>query len=454
LQNQRLEVINPATGAAFTTVARTSAAEIDPIVAAAKEAQLHWAKVPLAERRLYIERLADAIRDSAEDLSSTLVREQGKPLAEAKIEIGATEAFARYFAAVAIPIDVVQDDAEYRIEIHRKPLGVVVGITPWNFPVLISSNKLVPALLMGNSFILKPSPTTPVTLAKIVSLAATIFPKNLVQLVIDANDLGAALTGHPDVAKISFTGSTATGKKIMQNAASTLKRLTLELGGNDAAIVLGDVDIKSTAQKIFNSAFFNCGQVCIALKRAYVHSSIYDELCAELAKLAEAAKVGDGLDASTTIGPLQNAMQFDKAKHFLAVARKDGKIIAGGEAVDGPGYFVRPTIVRDIDDSSELVAIEQFAPILPIVRFDDLDDIIRRANDTPYGLGGSVWSGDVDKALAIAQRIESGTVWVNHHLHFGPHIPFGGAKESGIGVEFSLDGIKEFSQTTVISLAK
>lgn len=450
----RLEVIDPATGKAFTSVPRASRADADRAVAAARAAQPGWAALGLAERRRRLHQLADMVQEHADELARSLVQEQGKPLAEASMEIGFAQVFIRHFADIELPVQVVQDDAELRVEVHHKPLGVVVGITPWNFPVLISLFKVAPALLLGNTFILKPSPTTPATVLKIAALARDIFPRGVFNVLVDANDLGAYLSGHADIAKISFTGSTATGKKIMQGAASTLKRLTLELGGNDAGIVLDDVDVPAVAKKIFDSAFFNCGQVCIALKRIYAHADIYDALCTELASLADAAKIGSGLEEGTQIGPLQNAMQYEKARHFLEVARRDGKIIAGGTLPEGEGYFVRPTIVRDIADGSELVDLEQFAPILPIIRFTDVEQAVARANALSYGLGGSVWSADVDKAYALAQRLESGTVWINHHLHFGPHIPFCGAKESGIGVEFSEAGLKEFAQVAVISIAR
>jgi acyl-CoA reductase-like NAD-dependent aldehyde dehydrogenase len=451
---QRLDIIDPAQGKVYTSVPRATKDDADRAIAAAKAAQPAWAALSLAQRRGRLEQLADLVKEHADELARSLVQEQGKPLAEARMEIGFAEVFIRHFAQIELPVEVAQDDADFRIEVHHKPLGVVVGITPWNFPVLISLFKVAPALLLGNTFILKPSPTTPVTVLKVAALAQNIFPRGVLNVLVDANDLGAYLSGHPDVAKISFTGSTATGKKIMQGAASTLKRLTLELGGNDAGIVLPDVDVPAVAQKIFDSAFFNCGQVCIALKRIYAHADIYDELCAALAKIADAAKIGNGLEEGTQIGPLQNAMQYEKAQHFLRIAAEDGKIIAGGTVPGGAGYFIRPTIVRDIQDGSELVDVEQFAPILPIIKFTDVEKAVASANALTYGLGGSVWSADTDKAYKLAQRLESGTVWVNHHLHFGPNIPFCGAKESGIGVEFSEAGLKEFSQTAVISIAK
>jgi acyl-CoA reductase-like NAD-dependent aldehyde dehydrogenase len=259
---------------------------------------------------------------------------------------------------------------------------------------------------------------------------------------------------HPDIRKISFTGSTATGKKVMASAAATLKRITLELGGNDAAIVLDDVDPKKTAAGVFEGAFQNSGQVCLAIKRAYVHESVYDRFCEELVALAKEAIVDDGLKQGTKLGPLQNKMQYEeKVKGFLDDARAHGKVIAGGEAMDRPGYFIQPTIVRDIKEGSRLVDEEQFGPVLPVIKFTDQDDAIRRANATNYGLGASVWSSDSKRAYEVASKIEAGTVWINKHLDLGPHIPFGGAKQSGMGVEFAEEGLAEFTQLQIINAA-
>ncbi|MEP9350436.1 aldehyde dehydrogenase family protein [Xanthobacter sp. KR7-225] len=449
-----LSVVDPSTGAPFIEVPRGSQGEMEAAIAAAKRAQPGWAATPLVERHARLERFADAVHQNADELARTLVMEQGKPLGEARTEIAHAEFFLRHFAAADLPAAVVQDDAALRVEVHHRALGVVAGITPWNFPVLIACYKLGPSLLLGNSFILKPAPTTPVTSLMLGALARDIFPAGVVNVVTDANDLGALLTAHPDVAKISFTGSTPTGRRVMASAASTLKRITLELGGNDAAIVLDDVDVAAAAPKIFAGAFLNAGQVCIAIKRLYVHDRIYDALCSALVAQAGTTVLGNGLDGGTSMGPVQNAAQYAKARHLLDVAEADGKIVAGGIEARNGGYFVRPTIVRDIADGSALVDDEQFAPILPVVRFDDVDAVVRRTNASPYGLGGSVWSDDLDRAYALAQRIDSGTVWINHHLHFGPHIPFSGAKQSGYGVEFSEAGLAEFGQTHVISIAK
>jgi acyl-CoA reductase-like NAD-dependent aldehyde dehydrogenase len=452
-----MDVVDPSTGSAFMTVPRASVHQAEQAIAAAKAAQPAWAALTIEQRRACLLAFADAIHANADALTRMLVREQGKPLAEAAGEIAFTEVFIRHFTTIDVPVEILQDDELRRVELHRKPLGVVCAIMPWNFPVLLAAFKFPAALLMGNSFILKPAPTTPVTSLMLGQLAKDIFPPGVFNVVTDLNDLGPVLADHPDVAKISFTGSTATGKKVIAAAASTLKRVSLELGGNDASIVLDDVDVAAVASKIFSKAFMNAGQVCIAVKRVYAHSSIYDALCDELAMLANEAIVGDGLQQGTQIGPLQNAAQFDKAKQFLESAHREGRVIAGGdvpEAGEGGGYFIRPTIVRDIEDGAMLVDQEQFAPILPIIKFDDVDDAVRRTNSSDLGLGGSVWSADRERAYAVARQIDSGMVWVNDHLDFAPHIPFGGAKQSGIGMELSIDGMHEFSQSCVINIAK
>ncbi|MEN8722716.1 MAG: aldehyde dehydrogenase family protein [Alphaproteobacteria bacterium] len=450
-----LDVINPATGAIFVTVARANADQADQAVAAAKAAQPGWAALDLSERASYLNKLADAIDANADALTRALVQEQGKPMAEAGGEVAFTAIFIRHFAGFnGFDREIMQDDDALRIEARYTPLGVVAGITPWNFPLLLGVAKIAPALVTGNTFVLKPAPTTPVTSLMVGEMAADILPAGVLNIVTDANDLGPALTDHPDVAKVSFTGSTATGKKVMAAAASSLKRITLELGGNDAAILLDDIDVKAAAPKVFGGAFTNAGQVCIAVKRLYVHESQYDAMCEELAKIADETVQGDGLEQGTTIGPLQNAQQFEKAKGFLEAAKRDGTVIAGGDVAEDGGYFIRPTIVKDVPDDSPIVNEEQFAPILPVLKYNDVDDVLARANDTEYGLGGSVWSSNVDRAIELAEKVDSGTVWVNHHLHFGPHVPFAGAKQSGLGVEFSEEGLREFMQRRVISVSK
>lgn len=449
-----MDVINPATGKVLTTCPRGSAAQVNLAVAAAKEAFPAWAAKGYAERGAIIGKYADAIEARFAEFTTLLTQEQGKPTADAQWEVGGMLAFLRYFAAMKVEPKVLIDNETTRVEQHRKPLGVVAAITPWNFPMLLLNGKLAPALLAGNTIVAKPAPTTPLTTLLLGEVAKDIFPKGVFNTVTDANDLGGLLTQHPDVRKISFTGSTATGKKVMASAADTVKRVTLELGGNDAAIVLEDANPKEIAPKIFGTAFANNGQVCVAIKRLYVHEKIYDEVVNELSALANAAVVGDGLEAGTTLGPLQNKMQFEKVKALVEETKKAGKVVAGGQVSDGGGYFIRPTIVRDVTDGDRIVDEEQFGPILPIIKYSDSEDALKRANNSPYGLGGSVWGKDTARASALASRLDSGTAWVNKHLDLAPGVPFGGAKQSGTGVEFSEEGLLEFTQNQVVNIAK
>ncbi|WP_332769082.1 aldehyde dehydrogenase family protein [Phenylobacterium sp.] len=449
-----MEVINPATEESVATCPRASKAQLDKAVAAAKTAFPAWRDTPIAERRAALVAMADVIQANAPELARLLTQEQGKPIEAATGEVYGAAAFFRYFSTLDLPIKVLDDGPGRKVELRRRALGVVGAIVPWNFPMILMAFKVPAALLAGNTVVLKPAATTPLSTLRFAELVKDMVPPGVLNVIADANDLGGALTAHPDVNKISFTGSTETGKKVMAGAADALKRITLELGGNDAAIVLGDVNPEATAGKIFSAAFQNSGQVCIAVKRAYVHESIYDAVCDELARLADAAVVGEGLQQGVQMGPLQNKMQYEKVLGVIEDARKTGKIIAGGLAPEGKGYFIRPTIVRDITDGTRLVDEEQFGPVLPVIKIRDGEDALARANASAYGLGGSIWSDDLDVAYDLAGRMESGTVWINKHAELDPGIPFGGAKTSGIGSELGEAGLAEFTQMQVINMAR
>jgi acyl-CoA reductase-like NAD-dependent aldehyde dehydrogenase len=448
------DVINPATEQVVAACPRADLAQLNQAVAAAKSAFPAWAAKTLAERRTLLNKLADAIDARAPELASLLTQEQGKPLGGAFFELMVASANIRGIAAHDLPPVVLKDTPEAKVVRVRSPLGVVAAITPWNFPVIMMVTKLAPALLAGNTIVVKPAPTTPLTSLRVGELCAEIFPAGVVNVIADANDLGGALTSHPDVAKIAFTGSTATGRKVMASAAPTLKRLTLELGGNDAAIVLDDVNPQEIAPKLFFAAMVNSGQVCLAAKRIYVPEKIYDAVCAELAKIASAAKVGNGLEEGVEFGPLQNKMQYEKVKAIVEDARAQGKVIAGGEPVAGPGFFIRPTIVSGLPDSARLVCEEQFGPVMPVLKYKTLDEAIARANASEYGLGATVWSASTDRAYEVALKLETGTVWINKHLDLPPDVPYGGTKQSGYGVELGQQGVEEFTQVKIINLAK
>ena len=450
----QLDVVNPATGAPFARIARANSDQLEQAVAAAKAAAPAWAALGWAGRGALLAKLADAIEAQKADFAKLLTTEQGKPLNQAMGEVIGGIYQLRHYAAQRMEPVVLKENDSVRIFEHRTPLGVVAAITPWNFPFMMVTQKLGPALITGNTVVAKPAPTTPMCALKIAELAADIFPAGVLNVVIDNNDLGGQLSSHPDVAKVSFTGSTGTGRKIFAAGADDLKRITLELGGNDAAIVLDDVDPKEVAPKLFNGAMINAGQVCLAIKRVYAHSSIYDALCSELATLAENAVVDDGLNQGAQIGPVQNKMQYDKVCGFLEDARANGTVLAGGQPLDRDGYFIAPTIVKDIADDTKLVREEQFGPVLPVLKYDDIDDAIARANDNEYGLGGTIWAQNVDRGVDVAMKIDSGTVWVNKHLDLPFDIPFGGSKQSGIGREGGDEGLHAYTQPHIINLAK
>ena len=446
-----MPVINPATEEPVAQCPRATQAQLNQAVAAAAAAFPVWAGKPIAERRAALLKIADVIDANRDELARLLTLEQGKPLGDAQGETGGMAAFFRYFASLDLPVQFIENSAERRIELYRRPLGVVAAIVAWNFPLAIASMKLGPALLAGNTVVLKPAPTTPLATLRFAELVKGILPRGVLNVIADANDLGSLLTTHRDVRKISFTGSIETGKKVMAGAAEAIRRVTLELGGNDAAIVLEDADPKAVARPIFDSAFANNGQVCLAIKRLYVHESIYDQMCDELVRIAQETVVDDGLKQGANLGPVHNKAQFEKLKGFLASAHADGKVIAGGKVMQRRGYFIEPTIVRDIREGSKLVDEEQFGPVLPVIKYANVDEVVRRANATIYGLAASVWSSSKERAHEVASLIDAGTVWINKHLESLPNVPFGGAKQSGIGVEFGDAGLAEFTQLQVIS---
>lgn len=450
------EVFNPATEEVIARAPDASWEQLEEAVSAAKAAFPAWSALPIAERQGFIARLGDAIDAHAEDFMHLLTLEQGKARKGAEWEVGGSSIWCREIAKQELPLHVVEKTQGRTVETRRMPLGVVGGITPWNFPILLAVWKIAPALVAGNTMVLKPSPYTPLCTLKLGEIAREILPPGVLNIVSGGNELGAWLTQHKDIRKISFTGSTATGRKIMEACAGNLKRITLELGGNDPAIVLPDVNVKETAEKLFWAAFQNSAQFCVAAKRLYIHEDIYDELADALVAYARTVKVGDGAEQGTDLGPIQNRMQFEKLKNLLADAKDKGyRFLLGGEIEDRKGFFVPVTIIDNPPEDSRVVVEEAFGPVLPLLKFRDLDDVIARANDTEYGLAASVWGKDIAAARGIAERIEAGTVWVNEIHSFSPHIAFGGHKQSGIGIENALEGLGEYtnSQTLFVSEA-
>jgi len=450
------DVIDPATGQPFARAPLASREDLDRTVAAARRAFPKWAATPIEQRARAVEQIADAVEAERDSLGALLSREQGKPLHSSAVgEIMGALLWARATAKLRPPVELIKDDAHELVEVHRRPLGVVGSITPWNHPIMIAAWHIMPALIAGNTVVLKPSPYTPLSTLRLIEIANEYLQPGVLNTVSGEGGLGQAMAEHPDIDKIVFTGSTPTGRRIMASGSSNLKRLTLELGGNDAAIVLPDADIEAIAPKIFSKSFGNTGQTCAALKRLYVHESVHDALAEKLAALARDAKVGPGNDPSTQFGPLNNRAQFDYICELAADARaKGGKFLSGGAPMARDGYFFPLSVVVDVSDGMRVVDEEQFGPILPIIRFSDPEDALARANANENGLGGSVWSADIAKARALAERMQAGTVWVNDHATISPDAPFGGAKQSGVGTEFGLHGLDEFMQLQTLRIKR
>lgn len=454
------DVVNPATGEAFARVQAGDASHVDQAVAAARAAFPAWSRTPDAERKRLMHALGAALEAHLPELMELVTKESGKPRGGLNgigsgMEIGGAIAWTHVTADLELPVEVIQDNDDARIEVHRKPLGVVGSITPWNWPLMIAIWHVIPALRAGNTVVIKPSGLTPTATIRFVELANAILPPGVLNIVTGESGVGSAIAKHPDINKIVFTGSTPTGRNIMQNAAGNLKRLTLELGGNDAGIVLPDVDPKAIAPKLFGVGFHNNGQTCACLKRLYVHDNIYEEVCAELARIAKETVVGDGLVEGTELGPVQNKAQMDFVQELVEDARAHGaRILSGGKARTGGGFFFEPTVIADAKDGMRVVDEEQFGPVLPVIRYSDIEEVIARANDNENGLGGSIWSNDRAKAAELALRLECGTAWVNEHGAVQPDAPFGGVKQSGLGVEFGRYGLEEYTSIQTLKIMK
>jgi len=447
-------VINPATDAVFAQSPDASRQQLDKAVAAARRAFRDWSRLSFTERHDYLVRFGKKILERSDEIAALITREQGKPLAASKHEVAMTAHSLDEMSKIEVKDEVLRDDGKNRISLHFRPMGVVGGITPWNVPLGLASHKIAQALYTGNTLVLKPSPFTPLATLLVGEISRDVLPAGVFNVVAGGNELGQWITEHPDIDKITFTGSVATGKRIMASAAGTLKRVTLELGGNDPAIILDDADLAATNPKIFAGAFILGGQVCMAIKRLYVPEKMYEQVCGSLAEMARNHRVGDGFEPDVQMGPLQNKMQYEKVLDIIEdTKRQPGvRILAGGNKENRPGYFIAPTIVADIGDDTRLVQEEQFGPVLPVLRYKTVDEAIERANDTRMGLCASVWTSDKKRGEEVASRIEAGTVWINHHVGSHPDIPFGGFKESGVGREHGLMGLQAYMEPQVINV--
>jgi acyl-CoA reductase-like NAD-dependent aldehyde dehydrogenase len=449
------DILNPATGELVGKAPVHTVADLDAAVDAAKAAQPAWAALGHSARSDLLMKVADAIDENADALAHLLSREQGKPLngPNARFEVGGASAWMRAAAATVLEPETVIDDESGHATITYRPIGVVGAIGPWNWPMMITVWQIAPALRMGNTVVAKPSEYTPLSVLALIAVANTVLPAGVLTGIAGDREVGARLSSHPSIGKVMFTGSTATGKAIIRSSADTVKRLTLELGGNDAGIVLPDVDPKAIAEDLFWGAFINTGQTCAALKRLYVHDSVFDDVVAELTAVAAAMPMGVGTDENNVLGPLQNKAQFDIVDRLVESAKNSGAtvVIGGNPNRDQPGFFYPTTIVADVPNDNPLVQEEQFGPALPVIRYSNIEDAIAMANGVDVGLGASVWSADAAMAREIAARIEAGTVWINSHGGVHPMIPFGGAKQSGYGLEHGVEGLKALGVPQVVN---
>jgi acyl-CoA reductase-like NAD-dependent aldehyde dehydrogenase len=450
--DRTFEVVNPATGEPFAEAPSCSSEQLDQAFAAAAAALPAWSQDEDRRRSLMLDAAA-AIVAAADELGRLLVLETGKPSWLPPVEIEAADAWLKYYAAAEIPRTLISEDETARIELRHRPVGVAAGIIPWNFPVGSAIWKIAPALRTGCPIVLKPSPFAPLAVLRLGEILGNLLPPGVVSVVSGDDALGAAMTAHPVPRKIAFTGSIGSGKQVAQAAAPDLKRVTLELGGNDAAILLDDVDLASAVTGVLTTGTFNTGQVCAIPKRIFVHERIYDDAVDAFAEAARGITLGAGDDGQ--MGPLSTKPQFERVQALVAEALKDGaRAASGGAPADGDGYFFPATVLADAREGQRIVDEEQFGPVLPILRYGEVDEAVRRANATMYGLCGSVWGADADHATAVAERLECGVAYVNSHAALPPQMPFLGTKWSGIGVENGLDGLLEFTERQVVYIGR
>ena len=447
------DVLNPADETVLGSAPECSQANLDRAVHAAQEAFRGWRR-NIEKRRDVLRRAAVVLRENADPLARLLTQEQGKPLAKARGEIGGSARWFEYTAELEYSSQAIEVAGQRSVTVHHRPLGVVAAIIPWNYPVITAVWKIAPALLAGNTVVLKPSPFTPLATLKMAELLNDVIPRGVLNVVSGGDELGARMTSHPGVRKIAFTGSISTGKAVAAAAAPDLKRITLELGGNDPAIVLPDAVPEAITEHLFRAAFENSGQVCVAIKRVYVPEQLYNRFAEEFARFAGTVKLGNGLDESSELGPVNNDRQFERVLDLIGDGReRGGRIAVGGARHGEQGYFIEPAIATDVPDDARLVSEEQFGPALPLLSYRDVDEAVDRANAGMFGLAASVWGEDTQRASEIGGELECGTVWVNQHLNIVPQVPMGGWKWSGIGVENGIWGLLQFTQMQVVEVA-
>src|SRR5215831_9194418 len=457
------EIRNPATGEVVDRVAAATQEDVDRAIDAAESSFKKWSAVPPSQRAEILYKSADLLKEREKDLAKLLTQEQGKPIREAVLETRRVAHTLEHYAGLAKSIRggyvPALDDTRYGM-IIKKPIGVCGAIVPWNFPVSLLRNKIGPALVTGNTVVVKPAGTTPLTdIQAVLILHEAGLPPGVLNIVPGpARIVGETLLKDPRVRKVGFTGATATGKHVMEVAAQTIKRVTLELGGSDPMIVCDDANIDEAASAASVGRFFNCGQACLAIKRLYVFDKVFDDFISKLIPRVEKLKVGHGLEQGILVGPLHTAAQRAEVEDQVGDAVKRGaRVLAGGKRPAGEafekGNFYLPTVLVDVDEQSKVVREEVFGPALPVMRVKDLDDAITKANSSIYGLGSSIWTRDLDKATAAAEKLEAGYTWINSPQIIFDELPFGGVKQSGLGKEHGEEALDYYMETKSVVYA-
>lgn len=451
--NNVLQVINPATEQVIAKLACSSLDQVNETIHHALQAFQTWQHSDDQWINEAFLKIAHDLRQAQQEIAVIITQEQGKPLALAQFEVEAGATWIEYLTTLEIPTQILKEPSGKTIQIHHRPVGVVASITPWNWPFMIAVWHLFPALKAKNCVVNKPSEYTPLSTLKLVEIINRHLPQHVCNVVLGQGEIGQLLSSHPNIAKVTFTGSTRTGQSVLRESIASLKSVVLELGGNDVAFVLDDAHLDQAVQGVFSSAFLNAGQTCAAIKRLYVHENIYDQFVEKILQLINQQIIGDGLQENVSFGPVQNKLQYEKVQKFIQDAiSQGGKVLTGSPDIPQHGYFIAPTLIAGLSEDVALVCDEQFGPVLPILKFTDLDELIQRTNQSPFGLGGSVWSQDLEKAQKIASQMQTGTVWINSHSDLSPAAPFGGWKMSGHGYSFGLDGLLLFTQKQAIHI--
>src|ERR1700730_7096316 len=452
--SRRIKIFDPVTGEELASVSETQKDGLDRAVEAAKAAFPAWSRKTWNERRRVVRNAMEELKAHTDELCTILTAENGRPYSMAQFEIKwILETYVPALLQMELPDSTWNETSVGQVTKRYVPLGVVAAITPWNLPFWLSFTKVLPALLTGNTVVLKPAVFTPLTVLRAADYIRQILPPGVLNVISGGDDLGPWMTSHPDFQKVTFTGSSETGRKVFASAAPTLKHLTLELGGNDPGIVLPDADPQAIAESLFRSMFAVCGQGCVTLKRLFVHESNYQALTEALISCAQHQKLGDGFDPETTLGPIQNRPQFARMQTtWEEIQKAKTPILYQGEVPsEGAGLFFPVTLLDNALSEAAYVIREIFGPLRAVINYRDLNEAVRLANGTPYGLGASVWGTDPEALDAVARRLDAGMIWINQHLNLHPNIPFSGHKNSGSGIEFGEDGLKEFCIVQVIA---